>query len=173
MSNPSNDRKVRRKTFEKYWDDLKNCNSDMQIEMGGGTAEHFPDDFNLTILCKPNAMFDIPERNLSFGMCTAWWVVPSHMSSGVWIQSYLKSEGRQIMYILYRAYQMLVDWVLLTWISSVTLSARLCLDWWEFGRSGWARWWSTEINVNPTQDSADLVHPVQGLVQLNFTIQVK
>ena len=39
---------------------------------------------------------------------------------------------------LYRASHVLVGWVLLTWISSVPLSARLCLVWWKFARRRWA-----------------------------------
>ena len=31
-----------------------------------------------------------------------------------------------------------LTWALMTWISGVPLSARLCLNGWEFGRSGWA-----------------------------------
>ena len=38
----------------------------------------------------------------------------------------------------YRVSQVSWDWVLLTLISSVPLSALLCLGWWEIGRSGWA-----------------------------------
>ena len=32
----------------------------------------WPDDFNLTLLCKPNAVFDIPDGIFKVGMCTVW-----------------------------------------------------------------------------------------------------
>ena len=46
----------------------------------------------------------------------------------------LESTGRGA------ASHVLVDWVGLTWILSVPLSAQFCLGGWEFGRSSWARW---------------------------------
>ena len=39
---------------------------------------------------------------------------------------------------LYRVSHLLVDWVGLTWILSVPLSAQFCLCLWKFGESGWA-----------------------------------
>ena len=50
---------------------------------------------------------------------------------------FMSEHTQSIFEQLYRASHVLVDWVLLTWISSVPLSARLCLGWWDFGRSGW------------------------------------
>ena len=69
---------------------------------------------------------------------------------------------------MYRVSHLVVDWVGLTWILSVPLSARFCLGWWEFGRSGWAagkldrrtRWWNTQIKVDPTQVHEQMEHPV-------------
>ena len=60
----------------------------------------------------------------------------------------------------YRVSHLLVDWIGLTWCLSVLLSAQVCLGWWEFGRSGWAQWWNTQIQVNPTQVDEQMGHPV-------------
>jgi len=72
--------------------------------------------------------------------------------------------------VIYRVSQVSWDWVLLTWISSVPLSAsaRLCLGGWEFDRSGWATWWNTEIKVNPTQPRSQLTWDTLYYVSKNL-----
>ena len=60
----------------------------------------------------------------------------------------------------YRVSQVSRDWVLMTWIYSVPLSAGLCLGWWELWLGSWARWWNKGIKVVPTQVSAHLEYPV-------------
>ena len=59
---------------------------------------------------------------------------------------------------------LLVDWAGSTWIQCVPLSAQFCLGWWEFGRSGWARWWNNKIKVNQTQVHKQMGHPVVSKV---------
>ena len=58
-----------------------------------------------------------------------------------------------------------------TGLSSVTLSAKFCLGKWEFGRSGWARWWNTQIKVNLTQVHEQMGHPVVSMN--NFVHKIK
>ena len=63
-------------------------------------------------------------------------------------------------------------WVGLTWVLTVPQSARFCLDWWEFGRSGWAARQddgTSQIKVNPTQVRQEMGHPVL-LMKFNFVI---
>ena len=67
----------------------------------------------------------------------------------------------------------LVDWVWLTWISSVSLSALPCLGLmgiWQKRLGSWASWWKTEIKVNPTQVYEDMGRPIIHLQKANSFI---
>ena len=57
------------------------------------------------------------------------------------------------------------DWVWLTWILILPLSAQLCLGWWGFGRSGLAAWQNGGAleSVNKTKVYDQMRHPVVRL----------
>ena len=68
----------------------------------------------------------------------------------------------------YRESHVLVDWVLLTWISSVpqfhclpTLLGLMGI--WQKRLGSWARVWNTQIKVNPTQVYNHMGRPVEML----------
>ena len=48
---------------------------------------------------------------------------------------------------MYRVSHLLIDWVALTWILSVPLSVLMRI--WQKWLIRWARWWNTQITVNP------------------------
>ena len=87
---------------------------------------------------------------------------------------FIPSSNRQ-MSSKFRVSHLVVDWVWLSWILIDPLAAQLCLGWWKLGwQKGpgcWARWWNTQIKVNPTKVYDQMVHLV--LAFMNFRNNIK
>ena len=77
------------------------------------------------------------------------YVLCSKLRQGHCQITYLLQVAKILLNSKYRAYHLLVDSIVLTWILSVELFVQFCLDWWEFGRSGWERSWNIQIKCQP------------------------